>query len=68
MQEIQRVPYPLFPDLRGDQLSSDSVITAGMDQLTVNWISPVSVDKSSRQYTQADRAAKKFAQQLDLTR
>ena len=46
VQEIQRLPYPLFPDLRGDQLSSDSVITAGMDQLTVNWISPVSVDKA----------------------
>ena len=46
VQEIQRLPYPLFPDLRGDQLSSDSVITAGMDQLTVNWISPASVDKT----------------------
>jgi ABC-2 type transport system permease protein len=46
VREIQRVPYPLFPDLRGDQLSSDSVITAGIDQLTVNWISPVSIDKA----------------------
>ena len=46
VQEIQRLPYPLFPDLRGDQLSSDSVITSGMDQLTVNWISPVSINKS----------------------
>jgi ABC-2 type transport system permease protein len=46
VQEIQRLPYPLFPDLRGDQLSSDSLITAGMDQLTVNWISPVSIDKA----------------------
>jgi ABC-2 type transport system permease protein len=46
VQEIKRLPYPLFPDLRGDQLSSDSLITAGMDQLTVNWISPVSIDKT----------------------
>jgi len=46
VQEIKRLPYPLFPDLRGDQLSSDSLITAGMDQLTVNWISPVSIDKA----------------------
>lgn len=45
VREIQRLPYPLFPDLRGDQLSPDSVITSSMDQLTVNWISPVSIDK-----------------------
>ena len=46
VREIKRLPYPLFPDLRGDQLSSDSLITAGMDQLTVNWISPVSSDNA----------------------
>jgi ABC-2 type transport system permease protein len=46
IQEIKRLPYPLFPDLRGDQLSPDSVITSGMNQLTVNWISPVSINTS----------------------
>lgn len=47
VREIQHLPYPLFPDLRGSQLNSDNLITAGLDQLTVNWISPVSIDTRS---------------------
>ena len=51
VQEIQRLPYPLFPDLRGAQLSPDSVITSGMEQLTVNWISPISINMGCLLYT-----------------
>ena len=61
VQEIKRLPYPLFPDLRGDQLSPDSVITSSMDQLTVNWISPVSINTGPGQHPQVDSAAKKLA-------
>ncbi|HJP09517.1 MAG TPA: Gldg family protein, partial [Arenicellales bacterium] len=43
VREIQHLPYPLFPDLRGSQLNSDNLITAGLDQLTVNWVSPISI-------------------------
>ncbi len=47
VREIQHLSYPLFPDLRGDQLNADSLITSGLDQLTVNWISPVSIDTAA---------------------
>lgn len=44
VQEIHMLPYPHFPDLRGDGLNRDSPITAGLGQLTVNWASPISVN------------------------
>ena len=47
VREIQHLPYPLFPDLREDQLNADNLITSGLDQLTVNWISPVSINTAA---------------------
>ena len=44
VQEIRMLPYPHFPDLRGDSLNADSPITANLDQLTLNWVSPIRVD------------------------
>lgn len=44
VQEIHMLPYPHFPDLRGAGLNADSPITAGLQQLTLNWASPISVD------------------------
>ena len=44
VREIRMLPYPHFPDLRGDSLSPDNPITANLQQLTVNWASPISVD------------------------
>ena len=52
IQEIRRVPYPHFPDLRAEQLSTESIITSGLQQLTMNWASPVKV-------TEDDQAARK---------
>ena len=54
VQEIRRLPYPHFPDLRDAQLSQDSIITAGLKQLTMNWASAVTIkeaDASSREAT-----------------
>jgi ABC-2 type transport system permease protein len=47
IREIQHLSYPLFPDLREDQLNADNLITSGLDQLTVNWISPVSINTAA---------------------
>ena len=47
VREIQHLPYPLFPDLREDQLNADNLITSGLAQLTVNWISPVSINTAA---------------------
>lgn len=44
VREIRMLPYPHFPDLRNEELSQDSPITASLVQLTLNWASPVTVD------------------------
>jgi gliding motility-associated transport system permease protein/gliding motility-associatede transport system auxiliary component len=43
VQEIRMMPYPHFPDLRGSELDSDSPVTANLQQLTLNWASPIDV-------------------------
>jgi ABC-2 type transport system permease protein len=48
-REIQMMPYALFPDLRGDSLSRESPVTASLDQLTLNWASPIEVDAGKNQ-------------------
>lgn len=44
VQQIQMMPYPHFPDLRGKELNQDSPVTENLGQLTLNWVSPVTVD------------------------
>ncbi len=44
VQEIHMLPYPYFADLRGASLNADNPITASLDQLTLNWASPIVVD------------------------
>lgn len=41
LQEIQLVPYPFFPDLRGASLNADQPALAGILTLTMPWASPV---------------------------
>ena len=43
VQEMQMVEYPYFIDVRGDGLVADNAITSGLPQVTMNWVSPVSV-------------------------
>ncbi|MCB0329239.1 MAG: Gldg family protein [Bdellovibrionales bacterium] len=44
VQEIRKVPYPLFVDIRSDEMNQDSLITSGITQVTLNWSSPILVD------------------------
>ena len=44
LRQISMVPYPHFPDLRGEELDRTSPVTANLDQLTLNWASPVTID------------------------
>ena len=44
LPEIRMLPYPHFPDLRGDNLNPDNPITASLGQLTLEWASPIQVD------------------------
>ncbi|MEW7980561.1 MAG: Gldg family protein [Candidatus Sedimenticola endophacoides] len=49
LREIRMLPYPHFPDLRGDGLNADNPITASLGQLTLNWASPIQVDADKNQ-------------------
>lgn len=44
VQEIQRVPYPYFIDVRDDGLQSSEAPTLGLKQITMPWASPIKVD------------------------
>jgi gliding motility-associated transport system permease protein/gliding motility-associatede transport system auxiliary component len=49
IREIQMMNYPYFPDIRGAGLNSDNPITSALGQVTLNWVSPVMVDKDKNQ-------------------
>lgn len=44
IREIRMLPYPHFPDVRGAGLDAEHPITAPLEQLTLNWPSPITVD------------------------
>ncbi len=44
VSEIRMLPYPQFPDIRGDGLDPQSPITENLGQVTLNWASPITVD------------------------
>ncbi|HYN77497.1 MAG TPA: Gldg family protein, partial [Lamprocystis sp. (in: g-proteobacteria)] len=45
VEEVQTVEYPYFPDIRTDGLAQ-SGITANLGQLTMNWASPILIDRA----------------------
>jgi len=47
--EYRMVPYPHFPDLRSDGLDGTNPITATLGQLTLNWVSPITLDREKHQ-------------------
>jgi ABC-2 type transport system permease protein len=44
LQEMRMIDYPYFADLRGEGLNPDNPITSGLNQVTMAWSSPISVD------------------------
>jgi ABC-2 type transport system permease protein len=55
VREIRMLPYPHFPDLRGEGLDAQHPITASLRQLTLNWASPIEVDEARQAGRQAAR-------------
>ena len=45
VEEIQLVTYPPFVDVRGSGLNSENGITSGISQVTLNWPSPLLIDR-----------------------
>ncbi len=44
VREIQLLPYPHFPDIRGTGINQTHPITSALNQMTLNWSSPIIVD------------------------
>jgi ABC-2 type transport system permease protein len=44
VRETRMVEYPYFVDIRADGMERDSGLTAGLDQVTFNWSSPITLD------------------------
>ncbi len=43
-QEIRRLDYPYFVDVRGDGINEDNMIVADIPEISMAWSSPISVD------------------------
>ncbi|MGR0480698.1 MAG: Gldg family protein [Candidatus Electronema sp. V4] len=44
VQEIRLVKYPYFVDIRPDGMNQESGLTGGLNQLTMNWASPIEIN------------------------
>lgn len=51
VEEIRQLAYPYFLDVREESLDSTTGIFAGIDQLTMNWVSPLMVDNAAIEVT-----------------
>ena len=62
VQEVRMIEYPYFADIRSNGLNSENPITANLEQVTMAWSSPISIDKeknSSRQIIELIRSSEK---------
>jgi len=55
VQETRMVEYPYFVDIRTDGMDRQSGITAGIDQVTLNWASPITIDSDKNKDRQVIR-------------
>lgn len=46
VQQVQAVDYPYFVDVRADGMADDSPIVSNLQAVTMNWVSPVTVDEA----------------------
>ena len=49
VQEIQRVEYPFFVDIRRDGMAAKSPITGDLPAVTLQWASPLEIDPEKNQ-------------------
>ena len=55
IQETRMVNYPYFVDVRPDGMNQDGTLTAGLNQVTMNWSSPITIDSGPNQHRQVIR-------------
>ncbi|MBN2004588.1 MAG: Gldg family protein [Anaerolineae bacterium] len=46
VQEIQSLDYPFFVDVRSDGMASGNPIVSNLAAVTLNWVSPITVDET----------------------
>jgi len=44
--EMQELDYPPFVDVRSDGMDGDSVIVSNLQAVTMNWVSPLTIDET----------------------
>ncbi len=49
VQETKMVNYPYFVDIRADAMNKESGLLGGLNQLTMNWASPIIVDEKKNE-------------------
>ena len=49
VQEVQRVDYPFFVDIRRDGMAVESPITGDLPAVTLQWASPLEIDPAKNQ-------------------
>jgi len=55
VQETQLVNYPYFVDIRPDGMNQQSGLMTGMNQLTMTWPSPITIDAEKNKERQVTR-------------
>ena len=48
-RETRMVSYPYFGDIRSDGIAQDGGLTTGIDQVTMTWPSPITLDEQANQ-------------------
>lgn len=55
VRETRMVEYPYFVDIRNNGMDPSSGITSGIDQVTLNWASPITIDPDKNKGRQVIR-------------
>ncbi|MDX1523029.1 MAG: Gldg family protein, partial [Anaerolineae bacterium] len=55
VQEIQAIDYPPFVDVRPDGMDQNSPILASLQAVTLNWVSPLTIDEAKNEGRQVTR-------------
>ena len=61
LNELVMMPYPHFPDVHKVGLNADHPVTAGLGQLTFNWVSPIEINAdqlSGRQWVKLAQSSR----------
>jgi len=61
-RETRMVSYPYFSDIRGDGIVLDGGLTVGIDQVTMTWPSPISLDEQKNENREVSRLLESSAQ------